>query len=37
MMFVRFLAVIVTGLALVAPAAHLFVLPDRIGMPAAGH
>jgi len=34
MMFVRFLAVIVTWLALVAPASHLFVLPNKIGIPA---
>jgi len=34
MMFVRFLAVVITGLALVAPASHLFVLPNKIGMPA---
>jgi hypothetical protein len=32
MMFVRFGAVVVTGLALVAPASHLFVLPNKIGM-----
>ena len=34
MTFVRFLAVVVTGLALVAPASHLFVLPNKSGMPA---
>jgi hypothetical protein len=34
MMLVRFLAVVITGLALVAPASHLFVLPNKIGMPA---
>jgi hypothetical protein len=30
---VRFLAVAITGLALVAPAAHLFVLANKIGLP----
>ena len=33
MTLIRFLAVIMTGLALVAPASHLFVLPNKIGMP----
>jgi hypothetical protein len=32
-MIIRFLAVVVTGLALVAPAAHLFELPRKIRMP----
>jgi hypothetical protein len=30
---VVFLAVIITGLALIGPASHLFVLPNKIGMP----
>ena len=33
-MIVRFLAIILTGLAVIAPAAHLFVLPGKIHMPA---
>lgn len=32
-MSIRFLAVIVTGLAVIAPAAHLFVLPNKIELP----
>jgi hypothetical protein len=32
-MIIRFLAVILTGLAVIAPAAHLFQLPRKIGMP----
>jgi hypothetical protein len=31
----KFLTVIVTGLSLIAPAAHLFELPNKIGMPQA--
>jgi len=31
-MTIRVLAVVVTGLALIAPAAHLFVLPRKIGL-----
>jgi hypothetical protein len=31
----RFLAVIITGLSLIAPAAHLFELPNKIGLPKA--
>lgn len=34
MTIIRFLAVIVTGLAVIAPAAHLFELPGKIQMPA---
>lgn len=33
-MIVRFLAIILTGLAVIAPAAHLFVLPGKIHMSA---
>ena len=33
MTIIRFLAVIVTGLAVIAPAAHLFELPGKIQMP----
>jgi hypothetical protein len=32
---VRFFAVLFTGLALIAPAAHLFELPNKIGLPKA--
>lgn len=31
-MIIRFLAVILTGLAIIAPAAHLFELPGKIHM-----
>jgi hypothetical protein len=31
----KFLTVIVTGLSLIAPAAHLFELPNKIGLPQA--
>ncbi|CDM59299.1 MULTISPECIES: hypothetical protein [Rhizobium] len=31
----RFLTVVTTGLALIAPAAHLFVLRNKIGLPKA--
>lgn len=31
----RFLAVIITGLSLIAPAAHAFELPNKIGLPKA--
>jgi hypothetical protein len=33
MFLVRFLAIIITGLALIAPAAHLFELPRKLVMP----
>jgi hypothetical protein len=33
-MTIRFLAIILTGLAVIAPAAHLFELPGKIHMPA---
>jgi hypothetical protein len=33
MMIIRFLAVMLTGLAMIAPGAHLFALPGKIHMP----
>jgi hypothetical protein len=33
----RFVVIVITGLALIAPAAHLFELPNKIGLPKADY